>query len=567
MAEPLTTGDAPGHPELLAVKATIHPARVLRALGAIGYTPDTAICDIVDNSVSHGRAKRVWIELVTQPGVGESRRNSAAQYIVADDGGGMDEEDLLNALALGSPPSADDGELGKFGLGLKAAGLSLGSRVTLLSKKAANDLTKMVLDVGHVELAGEYQTLKGPLSTAEKALWDRFLLGSQSGTMVIVEDVHRGNQPSVKATRRELQRKLGVIYFYFLRTAVMSMKLNGEAIDAFDPLFTDDADANGDLDEAEWDGRSVRWLSRPSDLTIDAANEVRIRVEMTQLPHPRVHDDEQAAIRQRYNIGAGRYGFYVYRNRRLISWAERFGDIIPLDQDYYAFRGRIHVDDSADEVLNIDVKKSRVLLSEEAREAVSDAAYEPRRKSRSAWNQAFRRWKQAQGESTQSKVNEQLNRSDEIDDLPSEPDDPEREDRRAELEREDATRHPYTQEERERLLAADERVVVKEFLEDNVVWERAYDPTHGTVVRLNRQHRFMRHVFAHYSEDFEVNLVLSALFLCLARTEKYTITHLRDRDEKLEQMLTEFRRVFAEQLGAITQQILEPALTDDGDED
>src|SRR3712207_5052963 len=75
---------------LSPVPGEINPARVLAALGAIGYTPDSAICDIVDNSVSHGRAENVWIELVTQPGMAESRRNSALHYIIADDGVGMD---------------------------------------------------------------------------------------------------------------------------------------------------------------------------------------------------------------------------------------------------------------------------------------------------------------------------------------------------------------------------------------------------------------------------------------------------------------------------------------------
>jgi hypothetical protein len=65
-------------------------------------------------------------------------------------------------------------------------------------------------------------------------------------------------------------------------------------------------------------------------------------------------------------IGSGNYGFYVYRNKRLISWASQLQGIIPIDQDYFAFRGRILIDDSADDYFNIDVKKSTLTLSDEA---------------------------------------------------------------------------------------------------------------------------------------------------------------------------------------------------------
>jgi len=40
----------------------------------------------------------------------------------------------------------------------------------------------------------------------------------------------------------------------------------------------------------------------------------------------------------------------VYRNRRLISWADSLDGIVGSDQDLWSFRGRILIDDSADNV-------------------------------------------------------------------------------------------------------------------------------------------------------------------------------------------------------------------------
>ena len=64
----------------------------------------------------------------------------------------------------------------------------------------------------------------------------------------------------------------------------------------------------------------------------------------------------------------------------MISWASLLNGIIPQDQDFFAFRGRILLDDSADEYFNIDVKKSSFTLSEEAWNIISDYSQEPKEK-------------------------------------------------------------------------------------------------------------------------------------------------------------------------------------------
>jgi len=546
-----------------AVAGVINPGRVLHALGAIGYTPESALCDIVDNSITHGKASKVWIELVPEPGMAENRRNNASHYIVADDGVGLDEAGLSNALALGSEPPAEGG-LGKFGMGLKSAGLSQGRRITLLSKTAGGELLKRVLDIDHVEEAGAYEQLSGELSEADRGIWDQFLGEADSGTIVVIDKAHRDNQPSIKSSRKNLERELGIIYYYFLvGEDAVEMQLDGKLVAPFDPLFAAEAESNGDLDEHEWDGRSVRWLAKRHDLVIDQEQDVRVQVEITQLPHPPTFGDEQSSVRRQYMIGAGNYGFYVYRNKRLISRGERFTDIIPFDQDYYAFRGRILIDDDADAVLNIDVKKSRVLLSEDAQSALSEDVYEPRVKSRRAWLTAGEALKRSLGINTQDQANERLAESEEIDVLPSEPDSTEIEERRDERRKQQGETRPVNDDERKQAEVRQQRVLVEEFLLDNVVWERAYDPAIGTIVRLNGGHRFVRHVFQHYAQNLGVTLVLNAFFLCLARSESYAVTNMDKSAAELEEIFERMRQIFSEQVAKVTMEVLEPELTED----
>lgn len=553
MSEPAT--------DTTPVAGVINPGRVLNALGAIGYTPESAICDIVDNSITHGKASNVWIELGVEPGMAETRRNNASRYIVADDGAGLDEAGLDNALALGSDP-VEEGSLGKFGMGLKSAGLSQGRRITLLSKPADGELHKRILDVDHVEKAGEYEQLCGDPTDEERETWERFLANSASGMVVMVDKTHKDNQPSINQTRKDLERELGIIYYYFLiGDGAIEMRLNDSNVAPFDPLFTEEADQSGDLDESNWDGKLAGWLSRRQSLTIDPEKNIKVEIEMTQLPHPPSFGKKQAAIRKQYMIGGGHYGFYVYRNKRLISRGERFTDIVPYDQDHYSFRGRILISDDADAVLNIDVKKSRVLLSEDARSALSDHVYEPRIKSRDAWRHAKELQQMELGVNSQAEANERLAASEEIDVLPSEPDSPELEERRGERRKRQGEQRPVTDEEREKAEGEQQRVLLEDFLLDNVAWERAYDAKIGTIVRLNGAHRFVRHVFQHYAEDFEVTLVLNALFLCLARTESYAVRNMDQSEEELEAVFERMRQIFSEEIAKVTMDVLEPEIT------
>ncbi|WP_082805517.1 ATP-binding protein [Pseudoclavibacter helvolus] len=87
---------------------------VLKALGG-GHTLETAIADIVDNSLD-ALASRVRIRFITE--------GSALLAIqIRDDGNGMDQDELIRALRLGNRRDYGADELGHFGIGLKAASM------------------------------------------------------------------------------------------------------------------------------------------------------------------------------------------------------------------------------------------------------------------------------------------------------------------------------------------------------------------------------------------------------------------------------------------------------------
>jgi len=100
--------------------------RTMEALRELGYDSYSSILDILDNCIDAHGAK-IDIEIGEQKG--------DIVITIDDDGTGMDEETLSEALRLGSDTEREAGDLGKFGMGLVTASIGLSQSVDVLTKE------------------------------------------------------------------------------------------------------------------------------------------------------------------------------------------------------------------------------------------------------------------------------------------------------------------------------------------------------------------------------------------------------------------------------------------------
>ena len=102
---------------------------LMLSMRAMGYSFESAVADIVDNSIS-ADAKKVSLRFAIDP--------SKLYVAICDDGYGMNAEELFDAMKYGSEQKRagrTESDLGRFGLGLKAASLSQCRKLTVASKK------------------------------------------------------------------------------------------------------------------------------------------------------------------------------------------------------------------------------------------------------------------------------------------------------------------------------------------------------------------------------------------------------------------------------------------------
>ena len=123
---------------------------LLSSLRSVGYIPETAIADIVDNSLS-ANASVVKIEFDWD----------INRIIITDNGDGMSNEDLIKSMSIGSSDPLDlrsIHDLGRFGMGMKTASFSLGKKLTVLSK-CSSDLHNACWDLDYVRQEDKWQIL------------------------------------------------------------------------------------------------------------------------------------------------------------------------------------------------------------------------------------------------------------------------------------------------------------------------------------------------------------------------------------------------------------------------
>ena len=112
------------------------------SLRAYGYSLNTAIADLVDNSIS-AKSRNIWVWLEW---AGQDSR-----IFRVDDGRGMTEPELINAMRAGSRnplEERNEHDLGRFGLGLKTASFSQCRSLTVASKTINSPVFLLLIKSG-----------------------------------------------------------------------------------------------------------------------------------------------------------------------------------------------------------------------------------------------------------------------------------------------------------------------------------------------------------------------------------------------------------------------------------
>ena len=356
-------------------------ARVVEGLRDTGYQFNTAVADIVDNSIA---ADAVNIEIFLRQ---DFRGNISLK--IFDDGCGMDEGDLLNAMRYGSKIRPSKASLGKFGLGLKTASTAFCRRLVVISRSKANDpLGFAVWDLDHVKNQNKWEILLGKASARESELFDQALAG-KAGTLVLWDKIDRLMKTYKDATGaaakkafdkiiESLRFHLGMVFQRFLdptdnRARTISIKLNATPVLKWDPFCISEAKLEGD---------------EAIDVEMPNGGKTDFRLRAFILPSKEEFSTEDAWRNAR--LSNQWQGIYTYRENRLIHGPDWLG-LFTKEPHFSLLRVEFSFDNRLDEAFQIDIKKSQIILDEGLAEFVSDFLTPRRRAAEDLYRRGFRK--------------------------------------------------------------------------------------------------------------------------------------------------------------------------------
>ena len=325
-------------------------ARLTESLRDIGYDPQVAVADLVDNSISAGASR---IEIIIDG------HETGPRIVIADDGCGMSANMVNEALRFGTRRSYGAADLGRYGLGLKTASLSQCRTVTVASRRRSTGPTTVrQLDLDLISEFDEWLVVDpGNTDTVVRA---RQLLAEELNTIIVWDNLDRllpGDSRSAHSRRRlttwrsRVMEHLSMVFHRFIegsRDRRIDISVDGEKLRPWDPFAASEPETKEltpltfELDAGKIAGRvSLRRWTLPA---------------RTQFTRPQ--EFERAAGPMKWNR---QQGIYIYRADRLVQWGGWAG-LRAIDEHTKLARCALDFGPDLDHVFNINVAKVRVTL-------------------------------------------------------------------------------------------------------------------------------------------------------------------------------------------------------------
>ncbi len=310
---------------------------MIETFRAIGYNIETAVADIIDNSIS-ANAKNVWINF--------DWKGADTWLSIKDDGSGMNNEELIQAMRPGSKnPLADRNskDLGRFGLGLKTASFSQARQLTVLSKKQDYSSVYWTWDLDYVNQTGNWDLLKYlPDNFGENAL-----VNLSSGTLVIWNDIDRVvkhfKQNDNTALDKflfimeQVKKHLAMVFHRFIENKKIKIFFQDNEINPWNPFLPGEQATQSFSEEQLHNGK--------------------VLIKGFVLPHKSKIDEATYKYAEGTKGWNEHQGFYIYRNERLLLAGDWLG-LFRKEEHYKLIRIQIDLPNSLDADWQIDIKKS-----------------------------------------------------------------------------------------------------------------------------------------------------------------------------------------------------------------
>lgn len=301
--------------------------KMIESLRYLTYKNHTALADLVDNSLD-AEADRIDIKI-----------NKKDDYIeIIDNGYGMSETILAEAIKLGSDTDKGGSDLGRFGMGLVTASISMARRIEVSSLQRHGEIHKVVLDLDEIANSGNWEVTSDTPSMYEQTILET----NQQGTIVRLSKLDKVEKNIAGSTKSHF----GEVFRKFI-DAGRQIYVDGEKIAPSDPL------------ESNLDSTNILY---------DDEVEIDNKTFHLKIAHVGIDASKISEGARNYNIP--NQGFYIVRNNRQIAAGIDLDGILKKHNDYNRFRAEIECSSDLDDILKINFTKDEINVTQGMRDKV-----------------------------------------------------------------------------------------------------------------------------------------------------------------------------------------------------
>lgn len=346
----------------LGESTIIQPDPMMMSAIGLNYPLEAAVADLVDNSIDAG-ASSVLVRFVR-------RGSRLSSLCVVDDGRGMSETQLKDAMALGKRREYKKKDLGHFGLGLKAASLGQAQDLIVVSRAAGSPpcgirwsrenagrgFTFDIVEQHSAEMLFARPWFPQVPLTGTVVRWDD-VMDFPSARNAITSDTY------VEETVPRLRNHLGTVFHRLIAKELLQIIIDVEEPEirkTGPPQRVKAIDPFGYLRS----GRSgyPRTLRVPLD---SQTVELKCHIWPPRSSRP------EFRVPYSGNQHKGQ-GFYFYRNDRLLQ-AGGWNGLVQPDPRLHLARVAVEIDDCLESYLSMNPEKTQIRASEAFIHAVEAA--------------------------------------------------------------------------------------------------------------------------------------------------------------------------------------------------
>lgn len=313
---------------------------IIGVLGSSGYTLETALADIVDNSIA---AKATEIRLKFN-----IKNTEDDMVLIIDNGCGMSLETMKKAAILahiGKDEKRNVEDLGRYSCGLKSASMSFCDRLYIVSKEKGKVANTVILDFGEIIKTHSWNAYEASVPEYENLI-------DESGTIIVWKKLKIINNNLFD--KRLLNEKIASVEMHFSHTYSDYLKHNSikiyiekNQIIPWDPFMLC-------LDNTKIVSKNT--IMYKDEKIISTTYILPVASSLSEL--------EQKTL-----IGRGlgeQQGFYIYRNGRVISeggWLNLPG--LTIDNKSQYARIRVDIPTTLDDEFKVNFMKNSIEIPEE----------------------------------------------------------------------------------------------------------------------------------------------------------------------------------------------------------